>query len=373
MDNNTDIKVSVIMPIYNACDYIRPAMDSVLYQTLSEIEVICVDDGSTDHSLNILKEYQARDSRVRIVTETNAGPALARNNGMRRARGEYIAFLDADDFFEPTFLEALYEIAKRDDLDIAISRYDIYNSRRSRFEPVPRTEHSDIYLPGKVTSKNEHPDHILMSTVGSAWNKLFKRSFVEDKQLSFLTDVRMYEDVYFVVTAMSLAERVGKVFDVLIHHRIHSEQSRAKMFKKYYYQVPVVYRKIKDFLMQNGMYVPLSVSFLNLSASRCYKIFNLLSSEAKEDLWNMFHNDYADILGWYGHDASAFDSEEIFEFVANVQMYDYALYRKRNEKGVKIEADKVNQNIFIAKKRKKIRNLYRKIFNKKQNNKEYSK
>ncbi len=365
MDNNTDIKVSVIMPIYNAHDYIKPAMDSVLYQTLSDIEVICVDDGSTDLSLNILKEYQARDSRVRIVTETNAGPALARNNGMRRARGEYIAFLDADDFFEPNFLEALYGIAKRDNLDIAIARYDIYNTRRSRFEPVPRTEHSDIYLPGKATSKNEHPDHILMSTVGSAWNKLFKRSFVVDKQLSFLTDVRMYEDVYFVVTAMSLAERVGKVFDVLIHHRIHSEQSRAKMFKKYYYQIPVVYRKIKDFLMQNGMYAPLSVSFLNLSASRCYKIFNLLSSEAKEDFWNMFHNDYADILGWYGHDASDFDSEEIFEFVANVQMYDYALYKKRLEQGDKLKVTNLKQNIELVKKKKRIRAFFKKLFKKK--------
>lgn len=373
MDNNTDIKVSVIMPIYNAYDYLRPAMDSVLYQTLSEIEIICVDDGSTDHSLEVLKEYQARDNRVRIVTETNAGPALARNNGMRRARGEYVAFLDADDFFEPTFLESLYGIAKRDDLDIAISRYDIYNSRRSRFEPVAMTEHSHIYLPGKVTSKNEHPDHIFMSTVGSSWNKLFRRSFIEEKKLTFLSDVRIYEDVYFVVTAMSLAERVGKVFEVLIHHRIHSEQSRVKMFRKYYFQIPVVYRKIKEFLMQHGMYAPLSISFLNLSASRCYKIFNLLSNDAKEDFWNMFHNDYADILGWCGHDISAFESEEVFEFVANVQMYDYCLYKKRSEKGAKVEADRVNQNIFIAKKRKKFRNLFAKIFHKKQRKKEYTK
>lgn len=365
MDNKTDIKVSVIMPIYNAHDYIKPAMDSVLYQTLSEIEVICVDDGSTDHSLEVLKEYQARDSRVRIVTETNAGPGLARNNGIRRARGEYIAFLDSDDFFEPTFLEALYGIAKRDNLDIAIARYDIYNSRRSRFEPVARTEHSDIYLPDKVTSKNEHPDSILLSTVGSAWNKIFRRSFVEEKKLIFLPEARIYEDVYFVVTALSLAERIGKVHEVLIHHRIHSEQARAKTFKKYYHQVPSVFRKIKEFLMQNGMYAPLSVSFLNLSASRCYKIFNLLSNDAKESFWNTFYNDYADILGWCGHDASDFDSEEIFEFVANVQMYDYALYKKRLEQGDKLKVTNLKQNIELVKKKKRIRAFFKNMFKKK--------
>lgn len=363
MDNKTDIKVSVIMPIYNARDYIRPAMDSVLYQTLSEIEVICVDDGSTDHSLEVLKEYQARDSRVRIVTETNAGPGLARNNGMRRARGEYIAFLDSDDFFEPTFLEALYGIAKRDNLDIAISRYDIYNSRRSRFEPVARTEHSDIYLPDKVTSKNEHPDSILLSTVGSAWNKIFRRSFVEEKGLVFLPEVRIYEDVYFVVTALSLAERIGKVHEILVHHRIHSEQARAKTFKKYYHQVPSVFRKIKEFLMQNGMYAPLSVSFLNLSASRCYKIFNLLPSDSKEAFWNTFHNDYADILGWCGHDASDFDSEDVCQFAVFVQLYNYDEYKKRLSADGNLKVG--NVNIEIAKKRKTIRTFFAKIFKKK--------
>lgn len=368
MENKTDIKVSVIIPIYNAFDYIKPAMDSVLYQSLSEIEIICVDDGSTDHTLEVLKEYQSRDSRVRIVTETNAGPGLARNNGIKRARGEYIAFLDSDDFFEPTFLEALYGIAKRDDLDIAIARYDIYNSRRSRFESVPRTEHSDMYLPGKVTSKNEHPDSILLSTVGAAWNKIFRRSFVEEKGLVFLPEAKIYEDVYFVVTALSLAERIGKVHDVLVHHRIHSQQVRARVFKKYYHQIPSVFRKIKEFLMQNGMYAPLSVSFLNLSASRCYKIFNLLSNEDKEAFWNAFHNDYADILGWCGHEASDFDSNEIFEFVVNVQMYEYSVYKKRLDHGEKLKVTNLKQNIEFVKKKKRVLAFFKKLFKKNKKN-----
>ena len=81
---NCDIKVSVIIPIYNAYDYLRPALDSVVYQTLRDIEIICIDDGSVDRSLEILKEYQKNDDRVRIVTEANAGPGLARNNGLGR-------------------------------------------------------------------------------------------------------------------------------------------------------------------------------------------------------------------------------------------------------------------------------------------------
>ena len=96
--SNINIKISVVIPIYNATEFLRAALDSIIAQTLSEIEIICVDDGSTDRSLDIIKEYQQKDERVRIVTETNAGPALARNNGLRRVRGEYVEFIDADDF-----------------------------------------------------------------------------------------------------------------------------------------------------------------------------------------------------------------------------------------------------------------------------------
>ncbi len=368
MDNNTEIKVSVIMPIYNAYDYLRPAMDSVLDQTLSEIEVICIDDGSTDHSLEILKEYQERDGRVRILTETNAGPARARNNGLRRARGEFVAFLDADDFYEPIFLESLYGTAIRDDLDITICQYDIYDTHRSRFETNVEADHADIYMPGKVTSKNEHPDHILMSTVGAAWNKLFKRSFLEEKKLSFLTDVRIFEDVYFVTTAMSLAQRVGKVFDVLAHHRIHSDQSRARLFGKYYAQVPVVYQNIKEYMRSHGMYAPLAGSYLNLSASRCYRIFNLLQSDAKEKFWNMLHTEYAEILGWNEYPIDSFEGADVREFVAGVQMFDYNMYRKRTTSGRKLKSERMEQDIKNAKKRKKIKRFFTKFFSRKKKN-----
>lgn len=365
METSTDIKVSVIVPIYNAGDFLRPALDSVITQTLSDIEIICIDDGSTDESLEILKEYQEKDERIRIVTETNAGPALARNNGIRRARGEYLAFLDADDFYHPEFLESLYNLAKRDVLDIAISQYDIYNTRKSRFETSGGADHSDIFTPGKVTSKSEYPDIILASTTGSPWNKLFRRSFIEHNGLAFLHEVRMYEDVYFVVTAMALAQRVGKVHKILMHHRIHSEQSRAKLFSKYYSQVPVVYLKIKEFLMAHGMFAPLFLSYLNLSASRCYKIFNILSNDAKEHFWNILHEKYAELLGWQGKDASDFESVEVCEFAVYVQLYSYNEYKKRKSRGKKFSPAHVKQDVELAKKRKKIRTFFSKIFKKK--------
>lgn len=333
------VKVSVIIPIYNACDYIRPALDSVIDQTLKEIEIICVDDGSTDRSLDIVKEYRKRDERIRIVTETNAGPGLARNNGLRRARGEYVLFLDADDFFEPTLAEDMYCEAVRNDLDITIAEYDIYNSKKATFRPNAESDHSKIYEGGKVTGKNEYPDFILQSNTGSAWNKLFKRSFLLEKQISFLEDVKMFEDVYFTVCALAFAERVGKIDKVLMHHRVYSEQSRARLFKKYYAQVPEVYAKIKAFLMRGGMYEPLAKSFLNLSVSRCYTIFSMLHSDERESFWNMLHNEYLPALGWQDRAAEEFEKTEYCSFCANVQLYTYAQYEKRSSKGLSLRLD----------------------------------
>ena len=249
-----EILVSVVMPVYNACGYLRPAIESVMAQTLKEIEIICVDDGSTDTSLDMIKIFQQSDDRIRIITETNAGPGLARNNGLKRARGEYVAFLDADDFYDPDMLEVMYKSAKEKDLDVVIAKYDIFENKKAKFRENVENEYSKIYDGGEVTSKNEHPDHILESTSGSAWNKLFRRSFIIEKGITFLPEIMMFEDVYFTISALAFAERVAKVDDVLVHHRVYKHQSRVRTFRKYFPHIPVAFEKTKEFLMKGGMY-----------------------------------------------------------------------------------------------------------------------
>jgi len=330
---SNDIKVSVIIPIYNAYDYLRPALDSVLDQSLTDIEVICIDDGSTDHSLEIIKEYQKRDHRIRIVTENNAGVSTARNKGLVRARGEYIIFLDADDFYHPDLLLKTYNRAEADNLDITLVRFDLFNNKTLKFSPSIDEEHGDIYKDGAVASKNEYPNYILSSVSGYVWNKLFRASFLKEKELMFAPELYVFEDTYFVCCAMSLAERVGRIDEVLVHHRIYSDQSRAKLFKKYYTHVPIVHLKTKEFLRQHGMYIPLLRSYINLSASRCYKIYNLLWSDAKEKFWDLLHSGYADSLGWFQQEAEEYESEDVRDFVANVGLYTHKQYEKRRKRG----------------------------------------
>lgn len=345
MDNG--IKVSVIVPIYNAYDYLKEALDSILSQTLTDIEVICIDDGSTDRSLDIIKEAQQRDERVRIVTENNAGPSTARNKGILRVKGEYMIFLDADDFYEPRLLETMYERAVADRLDITVARFDIYNNKREKFTAATEEPHAHIFDHGSVASKNEYPDYIFESTTGYVWNKLFLTSFIIEKELTFAPELYVFEDVYFVCTALSLAERVGRVEDVMIHHRVYSDQHRAKLFKKYYNQVPVVYMRLKEFLMHHGMYIPLMRAFHNLSAGRCYRIYNLLWSDAKSSFWDLLHSGYADSFGWFKQSAEDFENEEIAEFVASVGLYTHKQYLKRIDNGIHVKVNRISQNVLV--------------------------
>ena len=367
IENNIgDIKVSVIMPIYNAGEYLSRAIKDVLGQTLKEIELICVNDGSTDSSTKIIERFKKRDGRIVSLSQSNAGPSVARNKGFELARGKYIIFLDADDMYEPTLLESLYQAAEEKSLDVAVTKFDIYNESEDKYSLPSDEPNSSIFGKGIITSKNEHPDCIFGSTTGYVWNKLIRASFLRDKKILFDEDLYVFEDVHFVCSVMALAERVERIESLLIHHRVYSDQSRATLFRKYYGQVPVVYKKIRDFLMQHGMYVPLKKGYLNFSAGRCYKIYNLLWENGKERLWNTLHDSYVTDLDWLNHEKSAFESMEVYEFVANVALYTYDEYQTRLEKGKNIDLeqmdkDKINKKVEQKQKISKRRAVWNKI------------
>jgi glycosyltransferase involved in cell wall biosynthesis len=123
------IKVSIIIPVYNTEKYIRKCLESAINQTLTDIEIICINDGSTDNSLSILYEYAAKDSRIRVFTKTNEGVAKARNLGLRHARGEYIGFIDSDDFVDEKYFEELYSYGPQYDVIRGIRVIDETNKQ----------------------------------------------------------------------------------------------------------------------------------------------------------------------------------------------------------------------------------------------------
>jgi hypothetical protein len=251
-------------------------------------------------------------------------------------------------------------MSEEQQLDIAVCKFDIYNNRKAKFEDNIRSDHGEIFLEAGVVSKSVYPDVILSCTTGYVWNKLFRKEFLYEKELTFDADLRVFEDTHFVVTALSLADRIGKCQEKLMHHRVYTNQPRNKLFKKYYAQVPVVYAKIKEFLRSHGMYIPLSQSFLNLSASRCYKIYNLLWSDAKREFWNLLHDKYAEELAWTKAEPEYFESVEVCDFVANVIVYNHKQYVKREDKGLKLRIKNVGRALKAIQLRKRIKSLFKK-------------
>ncbi len=208
-------KVSVVIPVYNVEDYLGQCLDSILLQTLQDIEVICVDDGSTDGSLQILQTYAMLDERLKIIHQENAGPGIARNNGIQHTKGEFIIFLDSDDFFRPEMLEKMVQKAEEDDSDIVICGVSFFDEKTQKDfgEELPD---SDFLNLSPITPKN-HPNDLFFCE-GWMWQKLIKRDLIVKNNL-FFPQLNYQEDIPFSYILMALANKISLLSEAFIHYR----------------------------------------------------------------------------------------------------------------------------------------------------------
>ena len=211
-------KVSVIIPVYNTEKYLRQCLDSVVNQTLKDIEIICVDDGSTDGSLDILREYESKDSRVKVLTQNNLFAGVARNTGMKYATGKYYVFLDSDDFFEPNLLKLQYEKCEKYNADIGLCAVDRFDQSTGKYL------NSDwmltkSYIGSQPFNRETLGNKLFSITIPNPWNKIFLADFVHKHHLQFQPLPRA-NDVFFTMVAMGLANTIVAVDRVLVHYRI---------------------------------------------------------------------------------------------------------------------------------------------------------
>lgn len=217
------MKISVIIPVYNAEKYLRECLDSVVGQTLKEIEIICVDDGSTDSSPQILDEYAQRDSRFRLLHQQNRFAGVARNHGMEIARGKYLCFLDADDIFDKSMLKKAFNRAEKYSAEITMWGGCVFSDTLKDGEPskgildfslLPRPG----FLKAKTFFSHEIAERLFQVGWGVPWNKLFLRSFVEKNKLRF-SETRSSNDIYFVFAAMAVAREIAWLKKRLVFYR----------------------------------------------------------------------------------------------------------------------------------------------------------
>lgn len=209
------LKVSIVVPVYNVEKFLPTCLDSLVNQTLKEIEIICVNDGSTDNSPKILEEYAKKDSRIQVIHQENLGSSCTRNSGLKRVKGEYIGFIDSDDWVDLDFFEKLYNAAKRHDADIAaasiIRKYP--NSKMRAKVLITEEKTYDLStLKFKVT---ETPRKSYV------FNKIYKTSQIKENNITFPDNQDYCEDIYFSIRALYFLKRLVTVPNTTYYYRVN--------------------------------------------------------------------------------------------------------------------------------------------------------
>lgn len=223
------VKVSIVIPIYNVERYLRQCLDSVVNQTLKEIEIICVDDGSTDSSPEIIAEYAARDSRIKVITKANSGYGNSMNRGFDLASGEYIGIVESDDYADLNMFETLYKIATENQLDVVKSSYYFYFSK-----PKERNEKQEIVssvLSGKticptISFKSKMEMVEFFNIKPTIWSSIYRNAFIKENGIRFNeTPGASYQDASFNFKVWCCAQRVQLLRDAFLHYRQDNENS----------------------------------------------------------------------------------------------------------------------------------------------------
>ena len=214
--------VSLLVPVYNVQGYLCECLDSAAAQTLADIEIICINDGSTDDSPAIIRSYMERDSRFRMIDKPNSGYGDSMNRGLEAARGTYIGILESDDFMAPTALETLVTAAETHDTQVAKGNFDLYWSR-----PEERRELHEMFRPAMCGhAVQPGSDAFIFHQKPSLWSAVYRRDFIEQNGLRFLpTPGAAYQDTSFTFKVFALAERAVWVHDSVISYRQDNEAS----------------------------------------------------------------------------------------------------------------------------------------------------
>ncbi|MDD6628375.1 MAG: glycosyltransferase family 2 protein [Lachnospiraceae bacterium] len=216
------VKVSIIVPVYNKEKYLDRCLTTIINQTYKNIEVICVNDGSTDRSLEILSKFAEEDKRINIINECRKGAGHARNIGLLNARGKYVQFLDADDFFELDMVENLVMKAEGLCTDIVICDALIYDEKEKIYKCGNWININNVK---KDPFCSEDVENILEITASCVWNKLYRLDFLIENNCLF-QEIENNNDTYFAIWTVFLAERISYVDRVFIYYREYYEENR---------------------------------------------------------------------------------------------------------------------------------------------------
>lgn len=295
-------KVSVIVPVYNVEKYLAKCLDSLVHQTLKEIEIIIVNDSTKDNSQDIIDSYKTQfPSIVQSFIKENGGVGEARNFGLKHARGEYIGFIDSDDYVELDMYEKMYDLARKNDSDLVVCD----------LEYLWETSGETRVMKGFVQKINQPIDRSIYLSPLFAWNKLYRRQLLLDNQIFFPKGL-WYEDIPVVVPLFSIAKNISYVDKVMIHYLQHESsimgsKTNPKMFD-IFTSMAIVYDFYKERNLLEEYYEEVEYlyieHFMLYGSFRFYRSsdYHSLMTKAFEEIKGKFpkwkHNPYLRAMKW---------------------------------------------------------------------------
>lgn len=285
-------KISVIVPIYNVSLYLAQCLDSLIHQTFSDIEILCIDDSSTDQSIQIVKSYQKMDPRIHLYQQAHQGVSAARNLGLRHASGEYVIFIDSDDWVEETMLESMLNIALHSDCDVVVCSAQVHFSTTTSL--TTRQKHTlqrSMAVQSAVWTPSSKSPHVwqFLKYNGNwpfIWNKLIRKCIIDRNDIFFLPSLALGEDGVFLQILYQYVSKVVFISPKLYHYRYQRNSSATStlaqdLSARFRHHIDVISELIRELserriLKRNGE------ALLQWSLFFLYLDFLRLSADLKE-------------------------------------------------------------------------------------------
>ena len=305
-----EIKVSVIVPVYNSEDYLKECLNSLQNQTLKEIEIICVDDGSTDQSCQILDEYAKLDDRFHILHQENLYAGVARNNGLSIAKGQYVVFFDSDDFFDLNLLEKAYLQISSTDSDIVLFGAQKFNTKTREIEEAP-WYFNRKYLPDKIVfSRKDIPDKIMSITSSAPWTKMYNRTFILNHGLRFQA-LQNSNDAYFTLLSMCLAEKITYIDENPVYYRVGQTHNIQNTKSKHPTCFIDAYIKLYNSLAEKKLFPEIEKSYVDTVISGCaFNLNTITDPNARLKIYEAISSDSFLASGILDHPESYYSDQD---------------------------------------------------------------
>ena len=282
-------KISIIIPVYNVEQYIKNCLESVINQTYDNWEIILIDDGSTDNSKAIYENIAIKNDKIKIFKQTNKGVSAARNLGIEKAQGDYIVFLDADDWIEKKFLERMLEVIENEDADIVQCNFYYANNRsnieRKHIRPSYsiRNNMDELQLDTLYREYDEKKNHKSVGAMRGVWGKIFKSNLI--KKIRFNENIDVFEDGIFVLNALQNSKKVVLIDEYYYYYWMTENSSNSKYKPSFTNTTIKIFQSISDFIDKNQKSNEFK-EYFNIM------VFEMISTTIDKDIFNI-HSKYS--------------------------------------------------------------------------------